>query len=198
KDIYVTSRSRAPSIIDVQSQNERVFSQLPDLIQETTVSMEISSPNLIINRAHGAGLMQSEFMTHPVFYITPARDSGISLPDLSVTDERFLAKYGFDLNANFADIKRCGAKAFVERKNISNDTTYSLSTCATGYIWVSVRNLDTPVSPDGFSDYEVQIGTFALKAHAITTVEIPFQFCATGFKNPVHGALALLFSTALG
>lgn len=39
-EIYVTSRSRAPSVIDVTSQNERVFAQLPDLIQEAAVSTE--------------------------------------------------------------------------------------------------------------------------------------------------------------
>jgi hypothetical protein len=39
-EIYVTSRSRTPSLIDVTSQNERVFAQLPDLIQEAAVSTE--------------------------------------------------------------------------------------------------------------------------------------------------------------
>lgn len=42
EEIYVTSRSRTPSLIDVHSQNERVFSQLPDLIQEAAVSTECS------------------------------------------------------------------------------------------------------------------------------------------------------------
>lgn len=39
-EIFVTSRSRAPSIIDVKSENDRVFAQLPDLIQEAAVSTE--------------------------------------------------------------------------------------------------------------------------------------------------------------
>jgi len=39
-EIYITSRSRTPSLIDVRSQNERVFAQLPDLIQEAAVSTE--------------------------------------------------------------------------------------------------------------------------------------------------------------
>ena len=42
-EIYVTSRSRAPSLIDVTSQNERVFAELPDLIQEAAVSTECMS-----------------------------------------------------------------------------------------------------------------------------------------------------------
>jgi hypothetical protein len=36
----VLIRSRAPSLIDVDSQNEKVFAQLPDLIQEAAVSAE--------------------------------------------------------------------------------------------------------------------------------------------------------------
>ncbi len=45
-EIYVTSRSRTPSLIDVTSRNEQVFAQLPDLIQEAAVSTEceFSSP----------------------------------------------------------------------------------------------------------------------------------------------------------
>jgi hypothetical protein len=39
-EIYVTSRSRTPSLIDVTSQNERVFGQLPDIIQEAAVTAE--------------------------------------------------------------------------------------------------------------------------------------------------------------
>jgi hypothetical protein len=42
-EVCVTSRSRAPSIIDVTSQNEKVFAQLPDLIQEAAVSTECTS-----------------------------------------------------------------------------------------------------------------------------------------------------------
>jgi hypothetical protein len=41
-EVYVTSRSRTPSLIDVTSQNERVFAQLPDLIQEAVVTTECS------------------------------------------------------------------------------------------------------------------------------------------------------------
>lgn len=40
EEIYVTSRSRTPSLIDVTSHNERVFKQLPDLIQEAIVSKD--------------------------------------------------------------------------------------------------------------------------------------------------------------
>jgi len=39
-EIFITSRSRAPSIINVKSENVRVFVQLPDLIQEAAVSTE--------------------------------------------------------------------------------------------------------------------------------------------------------------
>jgi hypothetical protein len=39
-EILVTSRSEAPSIIDVTSRNEKIFAQLPDLIQEALVSTE--------------------------------------------------------------------------------------------------------------------------------------------------------------
>jgi len=44
-EIYVTSRSRTPSLIDVTSQNEKVFAQLPDLIQEAAVSTECEHPD---------------------------------------------------------------------------------------------------------------------------------------------------------
>jgi hypothetical protein len=40
EEIYITSRSKTPSIIDIKSQSEKVFAQLPDLIQEAIVSTE--------------------------------------------------------------------------------------------------------------------------------------------------------------
>jgi hypothetical protein len=40
EDVFVTSRSKAPSLIDVTSRNEKIFEQLPDLIQEAAVSTE--------------------------------------------------------------------------------------------------------------------------------------------------------------
>ncbi|KAF4633647.1 hypothetical protein G7Y89_g4469 [Cudoniella acicularis] len=198
-EIYVTSRSRAPSIIDVKSQNERVFAQLPDIIQEAAVSTEFSSPNLQISRVQNMRLIESKFMTQPtcMFYITPRRDSGIEMPDLNVTDEKFLGKYGLDLTANFADIKVHGAKAFFQKQNLSTGSTYSLSVCATGYIWVNVRFLYRSEDPREFSDLEIQIGTYALKASAITTVEIPCQYRCIGLDDPLDGDLALLCSTVL-
>lgn len=36
----VTSRSRTPSIIEVTSEHDHVFSNLPDYIQEAAVSIE--------------------------------------------------------------------------------------------------------------------------------------------------------------
>ena len=39
-EIYITSRSRTPSVIEVTSQAQHVFTQLPDLIQEATLSTE--------------------------------------------------------------------------------------------------------------------------------------------------------------
>lgn len=39
-EIYVTSRSRTPSVIEVTSQTQHVFRQLPDLIQEAALSTE--------------------------------------------------------------------------------------------------------------------------------------------------------------
>ncbi len=152
-----------------------------------------------------------DFMTQPMFYIRPRTDSGVDLPDLNVTDEKLLEKYGSDLTANFADIRVYGAKAFFQKRNLSNGSNYSLCTCATGYIWVHVTVLREAASgfdqfssseaPDGlddqFSDIEIQIGTFALKARAITTIEIPCRYKYRGQEDPLDGQLALLCSTVL-
>ncbi|EHL00824.1 hypothetical protein M7I_3215 [Glarea lozoyensis 74030] len=108
-EVFLTSRSRAPSIIDVTTQNDHVFAQLPDIIQEAAISTEFSSPNLVINRVHESHNVESKFMTKPQFFIT-RRDSGISMPDLDIKDPKFLAKYGSDLSANFADIKTSGTQ----------------------------------------------------------------------------------------
>lgn len=211
-EVWITSRSRAPSIIDVKSENERVFAQLPDLIQEAAMATErkfhdhhlrlfthrklVSNPNLLIKRVDTTN---ESYLKKPMFIIAPRRDSGISLPDINVTDEKFLAKYGSDLSANFADIKILGGKAFLRKINHSNKSTYSLCTCATGYIWVSVRYLyEAPLQGD-FSDIEIQIGTFALKARAITTVEVPCQYLADPVRDDLlDGSLALLCSFVIG
>jgi hypothetical protein len=137
-------------------------------------------------------------MTQPMFYITSRTDSGIGMPDLNVTDEKILSKYGMDLTANFADIKAHGAKAFFQKENLSTGSKYSLCACATGYIWVSVRTLFESSDSEAFSDVEVQIGTYALKAKAITTMEIPLQYKYSGRDDPLDGQLALLCSTVLG
>lgn len=39
-ELCITSRSRTPSVIDVTSQSQHVFTQLPDLIQEAALSTE--------------------------------------------------------------------------------------------------------------------------------------------------------------
>jgi len=39
-ETFVTSRSRTPSIIEVTSEDDHVFSHLPDYIQEAAVSLE--------------------------------------------------------------------------------------------------------------------------------------------------------------
>ena len=137
-------------------------------------------------------------MKQPMFYVASRTDSGIDLPDLDVKDEKILAKYGLDLTANFADIKAYGAEAFFQKKNISNGSNYSLCACTTGYIWISVRTLYESTDPEEFSDVEVQIGTYALKAKAITTMEIPLQYNYSGRDDPLDGQLALLCSTVLG
>lgn len=61
-EIYVTSRSRTPSIIDVSSQNEHIFSQLPDLIQEAAVSAEceVSDPSRLSRELIFLGSFQPE------------------------------------------------------------------------------------------------------------------------------------------
>jgi sensor domain CHASE-containing protein len=45
EEVYITSRSRTPSLIDVTSQNGRVFKQLPDLIQEAIVGTDCMLPH---------------------------------------------------------------------------------------------------------------------------------------------------------
>jgi hypothetical protein len=158
----------------------------------------VSSPNLRIKRVQSIRVIEPYFMKQPMFYVASRTDSGIDLPDLSVTDEKVLAKYGLDLTANFADIKAYGAKAFFQKKNLSNGSNYSLCACATGYIWISVRTLHEATDPRDFSDVEVQIGTYALKAKAITTVEIPLQYKFLGRYDPLDGQLALICSNVLG
>jgi hypothetical protein len=132
-----------------------------------------------------------------MFFIAPRRDSGIDMPDIYVTDERFLDKYGPDLTANFADIRAFGSKAFFQKANVSNEMRYSLCTCATGYIWVSVKPVYLSIDAEEFSDLEIQIGTFALKICAITTREITFRYKCSLYENPLDGQLARLFSTVL-
>jgi len=132
-----------------------------------------------------------------MFFISSRTDSGIDMPDLNVTDEKLLGKYGSDLTANFADIRACGAKAFFEKQNLSNSAKYSLCACATGYIWVCVSMASVINGPEEFSDVEIQIGTFALKARAITTVEIPCKYKYSRRDDPLDGNLALLCSTVL-
>lgn len=136
-------------------------------------------------------------MTQPMFFITTRTDSVVDLPDLNLTDEKLLGKYGSDLTANFADIRAYGSKAFFQKQNLSNGSNYSLCTCATGYIWVNVSLNYAATKSDPFSDVEVQIGTFALKARAITTVEIPYRYRSSHRHDPLDGQLALLCSTVL-
>jgi hypothetical protein len=136
-------------------------------------------------------------MTQPMFFISSRTDSGIDMPDLHLTDAKLLSKYGSDLTANFADIRACGSKAFFQKENLSNGAIYSLCACATGYIWVYVSVLHESPHPEAFSHVEVQIGTFAIQARAITTVEIPCQFKYSGRDTPLDGQLPLLFSTVL-
>jgi hypothetical protein len=137
-------------------------------------------------------------MTQPMFFITTRTDSGIELPDLNLTDEKLLGKYGSDLTANFADIRAYGSKAFFQKQNLSDGSYYSLCACATGYIWVNVSLINAATTRIGhFSDVEIQIGTFALKARAITTAEIPCRYKYFGGGDLVDGQLALLCSTVL-
>jgi hypothetical protein len=132
-----------------------------------------------------------------MFYVRSRTDSGVELPDLTVTDEKILEKYGSGLTANFADIRAYGAKAFFQKENGSNSTKYSLCVCATGYIWVYVSSLFPGFDTDGFSDVEIQIGTFGLKARAITTTEIRCQYKCSDLNDPQDGQLALLCATVL-
>lgn len=156
----------------------------------------VSSPRLRISRVQN-GTIDTDFMTEPMFFISSRTDSGIDMPDLNVTDEKLLGKYGSDLTANFADIRGYGSKAFIQKANISNGSHYSISACATGYIWVYVSLIQEAIDTEAFSSAEVQIGTFALKGRAITTVEIPFCYKYSGRDDPLDGQLALLCSTVL-
>ncbi|KAJ8058901.1 hypothetical protein OCU04_011884 [Sclerotinia nivalis] len=204
EEILVTSRNKAPSIIDVNSHNERIFAQLPDMIQEALVSTEFSAPNLKITRVHNARTIDSGFMTQPIFYITRNHDSGISMPNINVTDENILSKFGTELTANFADIKAHGSAAFFQKDNLSDEATYSLCACATGYIWVyiSPSNIvdEREAADEGwgeFSQVDIQIGTFALRKRAITTIEIPCYYRTGKVVAHMNGDLALLCSTVL-
>ncbi|CCD49132.1 hypothetical protein BofuT4_P030080.1 [Botrytis cinerea T4] len=205
EEILVTSRNKAPSIINVTSHNERVFAQLPDMIQEALVSTEFSAPNLKISRVHNARTIDSGFMTQPMFYITPSNESSVSMPDLTLTDESILSKFGSELTANFADIKAHGSAAFFQKENMSDGATYSLCACATGYIWVYVSPSsivdDLEAADEGwgeFSRLEIQIGTFALRKKAITTIEIPCHYRTGKVVAHMNGDLSLLCSTDCG
>jgi hypothetical protein len=137
-------------------------------------------------------------MTQPMFYITSRTDSGIDLPNLDLTDEKLISKYGSDLTANFADIRAHGSKAFYQKVNVSTETTYSLCACATGYIWVYVSpNTREAMYPGDSNGAEVQIGTFSLKSKAITTIEIPCLYSSWDCETPGDGQLALLCATVL-
>ncbi|CAG8977611.1 hypothetical protein HYALB_00011714 [Hymenoscyphus albidus] len=166
-----TSLSRAPSTIHVESENKRVFTQLPDIIQEAAIGTAYPHPNFYINRIPET----ANKLRRPTFLIAPRNDSGVSLPNINVTDEKFLAKYGSNLSANFADIRTMGGRAFLQKENMSNGSWYSLCT----YI-------------------EIQIGTFALKARAITTIEVPCQYLASSSHDPLDGQLAFLCSMVIG
>lgn len=133
-----------------------------------------------------------------MFYIRSRTDSGVDLPNLDLTDEKLLGKYGSDLTANFADIRTYGAKAFFQKENLSNGSKYSLCACTTGYIWVSTIIIHASTNGD-FDEAEIQIGTYALKARAITTVEIQCQYkYAMNPSDLFDGQLELLCSTTLG
>ena len=134
-----------------------------------------------------------------MFFVRSRTDSGVDLPDLTVTDEKIIGKYGSDLTANFADIRAYGAKAFFQKENASNHTNYSLCVCATGYIWVYIPPV-SPLSESGrqypFTETEIQIGTFALKTRSITTTEIPCRY-KVYHDDAQDGQLALLCATVL-
>jgi hypothetical protein len=131
-----------------------------------------------------------------MFFVRNRTDSGVDLPDLTLTDEKIIEKYGPDLTANFADIKAHGSQAFFQKENTSNKTTYSLCVCATGYIWVYVAPIQPSVRKLPFLVYDIQIGTFALKARSITTSEIPCRYRHEGSSSE-DGNLALLCATVL-
>lgn len=139
-------------------------------------------------------------MTQPMFYITSRKDSGIDLPNLDLTDEKLIGKYGTNLTANFADIRAYGSKAFFQKENLSDGITYSMCACATGYIWVYVSTTSDASDPFQFSNLEVQIGTFSLKSRAITTVEVPFlyKYASQDSSKLQNGQLSLLCATVLG
>ncbi|EDN99759.1 predicted protein [Sclerotinia sclerotiorum 1980 UF-70] len=175
-----------------------------DIGIEALVSTEFSAPNLKITRVHNARTIDSGFMTQPIFYITRNHDSGISMPDINVTDENILSKFGTELTANFADIKAHGSAAFFQKDNLSDGATYSLCACATGYIWVyiSPSNIvdEREAADEGrgeFSQVDIQIGTFALRKRAITTIEIPCYYRTGKVLAHMNGGLALLCSTVL-
>lgn len=131
-----------------------------------------------------------------MFYVLSSNNSGIDMVDINVTDEKLLGKFGSDLTANFAEIRAQGSDAFFLKNNLSDDTVYSVCACATGYIWVyATKKADT--STPGYSIMQLQIGTFALRTRAITTMEIPFIYKPSG-RDPQDGQLAHLCSAVLG
>lgn len=140
-------------------------------------------------------------MTQPMFSITSRTDSGIDLPDLSLTDEKLISKFGSELGANFADIRTHGAKAFFQKENRSNGVKYSLCACATGYIWVYVSAPEDQSYSCHTSNVQVQIGTFSLKNKAITTVEVPCRYSygtrQSQTDSPLTGRLALLCANVM-
>jgi hypothetical protein len=130
-----------------------------------------------------------------MFYISSRQDSGVDLPNLVLDDEEFINKYGSDLAANFADIRAHGADAFFQKENTSNGVIYSLSACATGYIWVYVSSDQEAMNP--IQEVEIQIGTFSLQSRTITTVEVPCRFKSPRSGPPKDGQLARLCATVL-
>jgi len=162
---------------------------------------KVPNPRLRVDRVENAqaSLIKTKCpdITEPIFCLSPAKDSGIWMPDLNLTDEKILGKYGLDLTANFADIRAYGTKAFFQKVNPSDGNLYSLCACATGYIWVKVTRQIPTDNLVTFANCEVQIGTFALKTRAITTREIPFRYAYSTFEKDVEANLSLLFSTVL-
>lgn len=135
-------------------------------------------------------------MTQPMFYISPANDSGISMIDISVTDSKVLSKFGADLTANFADIRAYGSDAFFQKPNLSDGSKISICACVTGYIWVYIPPKAVIIN-DHFSDVQIQIGTFALNTRAIKLVEIPCQFKYIRNHDLLESQLALFCTTVL-